>query len=196
MLDEHCQYCALPLAGANLVCGECLRQPPPFNRTEACWTYQFPVAQLVSAFKYRRKYSYGQTLCQLMTYHLAAAYAGQPFPDVIVPAPLHWRRHWQRGFNQSELLAKYYSSALNIRLLHAVQRRRSTRSQQSLTAAQRKLNLLNAFHINQQEEIAGKCIALVDDVMTTGATAKEISQTLLNAGAAEVHIWVLARTPH
>ena len=197
VLGRHCRYCALPLVShCKLVCGECLRKPPAFSRTEACWYYKFPVAQLVSAFKYDRKYSYGQTLAQLMAQQLAAAYTAQPLPDFIVAAPLHWRRHWHRGFNQSELLARHYSSALNIRLFHGLQRQRSTRSQQSLTAAQRKQNLRNAFHVNQQKPIAGKCLALVDDVMTTGATAREISQVLINAGAAEVHIWVLARTPH
>jgi len=153
------------------------------------------VAQLVSAFKYQRKYSYGQALAQLMSQQLAAAYAGQTLPDMVVAAPLHWRRYWHRGFNQSELLARVYSNQLHIRVFHGLQRRRSTPSQQSLTADQRKHNLRNAFHVLKPSAITGKCIALVDDVMTTGATAREISQTLLNAGAGEVHIWVLARTP-
>ncbi|MFT5578863.1 MAG: ComF family protein [Paraglaciecola psychrophila] len=195
-LETRCQQCALPLATSHLACGECLIRPPPFSYTAAPWCYQFPVAQLISAFKYQRKYSYGETLGRLMLQQLIANYAARPLPDSIAAVPLHWRRHWHRGFNQSELLANLYSRKLNIRRFYGLQRHRNTPNQQSLNAAQRKKNLHNAFQISQQRTIAGQCIALVDDVMTTGATAREISQTLLNAGAAEVHIWVLARTPH
>jgi ComF family protein len=115
---------------------------------------------------------------------------------MIAAVPLHWRRHWRRGFNQSELLAKLYARELNIRLFHGLKRSRYTRNQQSLNAVQRKQNLRKAFQLSGETSIADQRIALVDDIMTTGATAREVSQTLLNAGAAEVHVWVLARTPH
>ncbi len=116
-------------------------------------------------------------------------------PDTIIAIPLHWRRYWQRGFNQSELLANSLSRQLKIPLVKALTRCRSTTMQQSLNAEQRQRNLHNAFAVTKPELIQGRRIALVDDVMTTGATATEVARTLLSAGAGEVHIWVLARTP-
>lgn len=116
-------------------------------------------------------------------------------PDTIIAIPLHWRRYWQRGFNQSELLANSLSRQLKIPLVKALKRCRSTTMQQSLNAEQRQRNLHNAFAVTKPELIQGRRIALVDDVMTTGATATEAARTLLSAGANEVHIWVLARTP-
>lgn len=194
-LGPHCLQCALPL---NTIhehhCGQCLTSPPPFHRSEAIWLYQPPVAQLLSAFKYQKKLSYGHMLAKIASKQIASAYLPSALPEVLCPIPLHWRRHLQRGFNQSELLASRFSCYLDIPLAHHLCRRQSTPPQQGLNAKQRANNLRNVFSV--QGDVRDKTIAVVDDVMTTGATAAEASHCLLAAGAKAVHIWCLARTPH
>lgn len=197
IIKHCCRTCAMPLLNhSELLCGDCLQHPPPFTHTQAIWTYGFPVAQLIAAYKYQRKLSYGQTLGEIAIRHIEDAYSQRPAPDYIVATPLHWRRQLARGFNQTDMLARHYSNRLQTPLLSGVKRKKLTQPQQSLDARQRKVNLRDAFSIANPKPIKGKLVAVVDDVMTTGATAKELSQTLLDTGAREVHIWVLARTPH
>ncbi|MEE8058380.1 MAG: phosphoribosyltransferase family protein [Pseudomonadales bacterium] len=194
LLSHCCQRCALPLTdGSQNNCGQCLQSPPPFQHTKATWHYSPPIAQLISSFKYNHRYSYGHTLAKIMGFKLASAYTHNNLPDVIIATPLHWYRQLRRGFNQSEQLTQSLAKHLNIPPLRAVKRCKSTPPQQSLNARQRKQNLQGAFTVCA--DVTGKRLALVDDVMTTGATASEISRCLLKAGAAEIHIWCLARTP-
>jgi ComF family protein len=111
-----------------------------------------------------------------------------------VPVPLHWRRRWTRGFNQAEVIADELAYRLRIPLhAQALLRRQQHTPQQQLTAAQRRRNLRSGFAI--RGDVRGRHVALVDDVVTTGATAAEIARTLLDAGAASVQVWCLARTP-
>lgn len=199
-LQHSCTICALPLPthSHSPQCGHCMISPPPFSKTVAGWYYQAPVDQLISSFKYSRKINHALVLATLFSPIVQQAYSHSPYPDIIIPTPLHWLRRWRRGFNQSELLANWLAKSLSLPMARYLKRSRATPAQQSLSAQQRKLNLKNAFSLNSaaQARIAGKTIAVVDDVMTTGATATTISQTLLKSGAKEVHIWCLARTDH
>jgi ComF family protein len=192
-LGPHCQACALPLATSADHCGNCLRKAPHFTRTHAGWRYQAQVAQLISQFKYHRQHAFGRVLAELLAAQLQAAYALQAFPELLIPTPMHWWRRLRRGFNQSEQLAQQLSLQLQIPLFAHIRRVRHSKAQRTLTAAERQRNLRSAFRVTKA--LAGQRVALVDDVMTTGATANEISRLLLAAGAAEVHIWCLARTP-
>ncbi len=193
-INHGCQHCALPLAVKSARdCGQCLRSPPPFKRTIAAWPYSPPIAQLISGFKYNRHYSYGQSLGKVLASKLASTYKHNNIPQLIVPTPLHWWRQLQRGFNQSEQLASCLSSQLQVPISRAVKRIKPTPPQQTLNAQQRRHNLQGVFTVTRP--VRGKRLALVDDVMTTGATAAEISRCLLSAGALEVHVWCLARTP-
>jgi ComF family protein len=158
------------------------------------WQYRYPIAQLIADFKYHRHYSYGHNLAKAASIRFASAYLNEQYPDFLVPTPLHWRRRLMRGFNQSEQLAATLSSSLQIPVAPLLKRPQYTAPQQSLNRPQRQQNLRGAFSVSGNVE--GKRLAIIDDVMTTGATATEISRCLLQAGAAEIHIWCLARTPH
>lgn len=113
--------------------------------------------------------------------------------DAVIPVPLHWRRRWSRGFNQSELLASELSRARGLPLVRGVRRRKQTTTQTGLTHAQRRENVRGAFEVTRPAEIAGKKILLVDDVMTTGATADACASALVRAGALSVTVLTLAR---
>jgi len=195
-IGHHCQTCALPISDAlDTHCGVCLQSLPPYSRTEACWIYEAPVAQLIAGYKYHRRLSYGITLAKIASIKFASAYIQTKKPDFITATPLHWKRHLYRGFNQCDVLTQYFSQQLQVPIFTHIKRSKPTKKQLLLPAEERQVNLKDVFSIGKSDAIAGKLIAVVDDVMTTGATAKSISQTFLDAGAREVHILVLARTP-
>jgi ComF family protein len=195
---EQCSRCALPLPAGitheNAVCGLCQIAPPIFDRAQTIWTYSPPIAQLISAFKYQRRFSYGRVLCELASQEIASTHLLTPKPDYLVATPLHWRRHLHRGFNQCDHIATFFSNSLGIPVFRGVKRVKATPAQQSLDSLQRHDNIAGAFEVKSTESLQGRCVAVVDDVMTTGATANELSQCLLDAGVNEVHIWCLART--
>lgn len=112
--------------------------------------------------------------------------------DAIVPMPLHWTRRFQRGFNQSELLAQEIARRWNVPVVEAVQRPKRRDPQAGLTNAQRRKNVQGVFHVPQR--LDGQRILLIDDVMTTGATASACARAMKRAGAAHVALAAVART--
>lgn len=196
-LGAHCSRCALPLPASGLTCPRCLRRSPAFTRVEAAWRYGFPVDALITRFKHQQARPFGHLLAALCAEHLQHAHAeGLPRPELLLPVPLAGRRLRQRGFNQAALLAGWLGSALQLpveeRLLRRVQ---DTPAQQALGAAARWRNLQDAFALDAGSALAGRHLALVDDVLTTGATAEALARLLLQAGAARVDVYCLARTP-
>jgi ComF family protein len=113
--------------------------------------------------------------------------------DLIVPVPLHWRRRWERGFNQSELLAKAVARRYAVPVGRPLRRRRATAAQAGLTHAQRRSNVSGVFLAPRPEKVAGRRILLIDDVMTTGATGAACAAALKRAGARYVALLTLAR---
>lgn len=195
-LDGHCQRCALPMPLAGLVCGSCLKRPPAFQQVVAPWRYDFPVDALITRFKHQRQWPLGRLLAELLGEHLAHALTdGLPRPDVLLPVPLARRRLRQRGFNQAGMIANWLGERLQLPVLDALQRSRDTPAQQGLDAAERKRNLRGAFALDDPQQIDGRHLALVDDVLTTGATTNAIARLLLRTGAARVDVYCLARTP-
>ncbi len=186
---ELCPVCALPTA-KGAVCGQCLRHPPRFARTVAAYAYAFPLDKLVLALKYGEKLHLANMLADSMAHRIAVR------PDCIVPMPLHPARLRERGFNQSLQLARRIGRRLDIPVLpFACRRIRNTPSQSSLPWKERGRNMHAAFSC--EGKLAGKHVAVVDDVMTTGTTLNELALTLLKAGATEISAWVAARTlPH
>ena len=193
-LGAHCQRCALPLPQHGRLCRHCLRRPPRFHRCLSAFCYRPPVDHLLLHYKHARQLANGRVLAQQWL-QACGDDARNELPNALVPTPLHWQRRWQRHFNQSRLLAEYWSRALQLPVEDALLRRRRTAPQQGLTAAQRRRNLRRAFLFNPRADVAGKHLALVDDVVTTGATANAAAAILLDAGAQRVDIWCLARTP-
>lgn len=190
-LEIACARCGLPLPRPGL-CGGCLRRPPPFSHCISPFLYQAPVSQLITRFKYGGKFSYGRALTRQLLERLRQC--APPPVDLLLPVPLHWRRRWARGFNQAELIAAELGRALALPVsTRHLQRRRAAPPQQALNAAERERNLKAAFGV--RKPLHGVRVALVDDVVTTAATASELSRALLASGAASVQVWCLARTP-
>jgi len=196
-LGDQCETCALPLPFAGMTCGQCLKQPPAFERVATPWAYSFPVDTLITRFKHSAKWPFGRLLGELLVQFLQHRFDEDlSRPDALVPVPLSTKRLRQRGFNQASMLAHWLSTGLGIpcdeRLVLRIQ---DTSAQQDLKADARKKNLRNAFALTQDAAIKGRHLALVDDVLTTGATAHALARLLMEAGAARVDVYCLARTP-
>lgn len=201
--EPACERCANPLPGAadEPLCVVCRDAPPPFVRTLAPLTYDsFPrrwIARLKDQLGMVEGRILGTLLADAVAAHYAgAAAAGQPMPEIIVPVPLTLRRLARRGHNQALTLARPVARRLGLGIArHAVVRARPGHRQRGLSRQQRLENPAGIFTPRRTWGDAGPCVAIVDDVMTTGATAAELSRVLLAAGAGEVHVWCAARTP-
>lgn len=183
-----CPRCAVPSA-AGALCGRCLAHPPRFDATVAALAYRFPADVLVHSLKFRGELALAALLGHLLVERIA------PGPQVhfILPVPLAARRLRERGYNQALEIARYVASATGARLApEACERSRDTPAQIGLPWAERATNVRGAFRVPRP--LDGATIAVLDDVMTTGATLDEIAGVLKDSGAARVVNWVVART--
>jgi len=187
----HCPLCALPTPQGE-ICGHCLKQPPIFSRTVAVFGYRFPLDRLIRAMKYEEQLA----LSQIFSEKLLQRIDQKMLPDYVIPMPLHPAKLRRRGFNQALLVAAKLARTLDIPLLsHACHRLRDTPSQSSLSWKERGKNVRGAFRCNM--DLSGKHIALVDDVLTTGASLNALADAVKKSGASEISAWVVARTlPH
>ena len=183
-----CTRCALPLPTTG-ICGHCLQQASPLEAVHAVFDYSFPLDRLLPRLKFHADFACGRVLAQCM----AERFAALPRPAAIVPVPLHPSRLRSRGYDQALELAKPLARALALPLLGAVlQRCKPTSAQSRLDAVARQRNLRGAFIATATTTLPAH-IALLDDVMTTGATLHAAAQALRNAGVARVDAWVCAR---
>ncbi len=196
-LDGRCATCAVPLPTRGLVCGECQKRPPSYDHVEVPWRFAFPVDALITRFKHQARWPFGRLLGERLGLHLQHAFTdGLPQPDLLVPVPLARRRLRQRGFNQAQMLARWLGGALKLPVdEHLLERVVDTPPQQQLDAATRRRNLRQAFCVAPGTDIKGRHLALIDDVLTTGATAEALARLLKRAGAVRVDVYCLARTP-
>lgn len=189
--NNCCPQCATPIQAninkKNIICGQCLKQPPYFDATHALMRYQFPLDKLLQHYKYNEALHLSQTLGQLMAERLHLTNI-----DVIVPMPLHTNRLKARGFNQSTEIAKVISKYTNIPLdLTGCEKVKDRPPQASMAYKDRINNIKKAFVCTKP--YTGLHVAIIDDVMTTGATLNELSKMLKQAGAAQISCYVLAR---
>lgn len=200
-----CSRCAIPLPTATSLdgitgtavqtCGDCLSHPPPLTFTHAAFIYGAPLDALLPRFKFHQDLAAGRLLAQLML----PSVSGHALPDALVPVPLHRTRLRQRGYDQALELARPLARALDVPLRDDLLLRvRHTAQQSTLDAAGRSANLRGAFALRPRGRHALALpahVALVDDVMTTGATLRAAAATLRCAGVARVDAWVCARVP-
>lgn len=185
---HQCFVCALPLPESG-ICGACLAKPPAFDRSVAAMRYAFPVDALLHSLKYQANLAMASVLADL----LIARVDPDALPDFIVPMPLHPARLRERGFNQALEIARRVSRKSGVALLPGICRRiKDTPSQTGLPWKEREKNIRNAFSC--EADLRGKHVAMLDDVMTTGATMNELAKALRKSGAARVSGWVVART--
>jgi ComF family protein len=177
-LDEsgRCTLCRLGLTG--------------FDAVYSYGSYEGSLKKLIHLFKYDKIHPLAATLGRL----LARILPREERFDCVVPMPLHWRRRWERGFNQAELLAGEIARRWNVPVRRAVRRVKATAPQAGLTNAKRRANVRGAFVLRRGVRLEGARVLLVDDVFTTGATASACARALKRAGAAHVTLLAVART--
>lgn len=191
--NEACPRCALPDCGGSL-CPACQAQPPALTSVTAPLVYDHALAYLMHRWKYLKE----RRLADIGAHILTNNANFTENTDIVVATPLHWRRLLRRGFNQSEdLLASLRrsdrrfadASSRSVRL----QRIRATAAQAASSRDERLRNLRGAFRVHG--DVRGLAVGLIDDVCTTGATANAMARALRDAGAREIHLLCIARTP-
>lgn len=201
-IHNACPRCARPVTGDldplagqaaaknRIECGACQLRPPPFETSFIPYRYAPPLDQLICQFKFNGKLEIAPLLAELL-------YAATPTdgrPDLLIPIPLHGKRLNKRGFNQALELARHLRRLTAVPCdYNTLERVRHTAQQTALDQKARLTNVAGAFAARRG--LADMRVALIDDVVTTGATVAEAASALLNAGASKVEIWAVARTP-
>jgi ComF family protein len=209
-IDACCKQCGLPgQLGAAALCAACLRHQPSWSDAIAALVYEYPVDHLVWQFKFHKNLACGQLLAEELvravkqrlgqntdddhTLGVATMGPGCEKPDLLIPVPLHFFRRCKRGFNQAELIAAELQQQCGIPVQrHLLSRVSHTSAQSGLDRKTRQKNLQGAFRCSP---LHGAHVALIDDVLTTGATLQECSRMIKKAGASRVSVWVAARVP-
>jgi len=185
-----CPQCAMPRPDPGIACGNCASRQQAFDAAFVPYRYEFPLVELIHRLKYGRQVAIARILGTVLAHRLCER--GRPAVDAIVPVPLHAAREARRGYNQASEIARFAGEIVGIPVLDRVALRlRATEEQAALPASVRRVNVSGAF-----EALAGcvpAAVAIVDDVMTTGATADALTRALKHAGCRRVEAWAVAR---
>ena len=185
----RCPICASP-AATESPCGRCIQRRPKYDRAVAALEYVSPVDYLIAGLKYSRDLSAARALA----FVLARVLEHEPYPDIVLPMPIAPARLRERGFNQAEEIARYACAEFGVSVSNGIAQRSFAGSPQaSLPWRERAKNVRGVFNCNA--DVSGKTIAVIDDVLTTGATLGELAAVLKRAGAQSVTGWIVARTP-
>lgn len=188
-VPNPCLYCAQPNPVSGRVCPACLLNPPRWQRMIAPLQYRGLTREYLQQLKYSEALHLAKTLCRQCFEPFRRC---APLPEVLLPVPLHRERMLERGYNQAEEIARLWSREFGIPIAHkALTRRRATPSQAGLSAAQREVNVHQAFSYTTSYDY--RHVAIVDDIVTTGSTVSEITRNLHRAGVEFVEVWALAR---
>lgn len=187
-----CPTCQISLENSE-TCGACLHLQPRFDQAFVLGDYANSLETLITGLKFKGKLAYGKSLSDLFLKSLPKWYHDQPFPELLIPVPLHTKRLKKRGFNQALEIAKPIAKACNLSLdrLSCV-RQKATDSQMTLPKTLRKQNVAQAFRL--KKNLQAKHIAILDDVMTTGYTLDTLAKCLKKNGAKRIDVWCCART--
>ena len=186
--ERSCQRCALPLVAGDW-CADCLSKPPPWQRVIAPWHFEGLTRFLIHQFKYHYDRAAGESLARAW---LAQAASQHDQIDALLAVPMHRKKHASRGINHADLLARQFAKQLGIARFNGLKRVQATQALEGLTRAQRRRELQQAFRLDQAPP---RRVAIVDDVLTTGATAGTIAELLKRNGCQYIEVWALARTP-
>jgi len=191
--QNACLRCAHPLETSyiqtGLICAHCLKNPLVIDHSVVPFLYENPISFMVKQLKFHNQLTYAPLIAHLISQALQQE---ENLPQLIIPVPLHSKRLQQRGFNQSQQIAEHIAKQLNLNCRHdLVIRHKNTTSQTELNTALRQQNIKGAFRVIKP--IGAKRVAIIDDVMTSGATANELAITLKQAGVDEVQLWAFAR---
>lgn len=199
-MGRSCNTCASPINSSQIAqsqpdvdssCGQCLQNPPVFQRVITATRYKFPVDKALSELKFNKQLHFARSLSHVLERRVRLSYDNAPYPDALVAIPLHPKRLSERGFNQSDLVTKHLANALSIPHNNALARVKDTPHQIGLSEKQRRKNLNNAFRLQKP---LPRHIALIDDVVTTGSTVSEAAKLCLQNGVEQVDVWCLAKT--
>ena len=186
----QCLQCGLESGGD--ICGQCLKSNPYFDRTHALFTYDFPASALLQHFKYQQAHHLAHTFGNLLTEAISKKYSLSPSIDLIIPMPMHPTRLKERGFNQALEIARIVSKKLDLTIdIESCYRKKYTPPQATLPLKERVKNMQDVFACDKH--LQGLNIAIVDDVMTSGASLNALAKTLKQTGATQVECWVVAR---
>jgi ComF family protein len=192
--EFFCRACRTPFVDSypldeHDLCTVCRESMVNFDAAYSFGSYEGSLRKLIHLFKYAKVESLALPLSRLL---VRAIPSGERF-DLVIAMPMHWRKRWERGFNQAELLAKPLAKRCRLKVSTQLRRKRYTKAQAGLTEAQRRNNLKDSFCVRRAQQLAGKRILLIDDVFTTGATLRSAAEALKAAGAAHVTALTLAR---
>jgi len=191
LASAGCVTCGTPLEGTDgQCCAVCLARPPRIERTRAAVAYDELTRSLALRLKYGRKVAIAKTMARYM----APLIGTPPGEALLVPVPLHRGRLWQRGFNQSAIIASELGRRTGLDYNAVVLRRvKRTPPLKGMSQQQRRRAVAGAFKVGDRSVLAGRTIVLVDDVLTTGSTANACARELQRAGAARVELISWAR---
>jgi len=192
----RCPSCGIPLPNfadsSESLCLECVRCPPPYSGARSFGYYSTELRQTIHELKFQGRRTLVRLLSPLLANVFFDSWQREDF-DFLTNVPLHPSRRRERGFNQAELLSRALAEVVGLPERRALRRNALTQSQVGLSDAQRLENVRNVFSCARIDQVAGKRILLIDDVMTTGATVASASRTLIEAGAEKVSVLTVAR---